>query len=298
MTAWQHVCVLCAARDRTTRLESGHVCAVCVTRLKDDLTSIVQNGDLSAVGVRSGGGAYATTGFDSKAPIDLDRTAPYLAQMRLYPLQQPEYRPPIAEVLAGWERIVREQRGLAPYGLATADHVGTDEGTLAAQASRAAVAMLRKHLPWITTEPTFPLEDFAYEIHACATRMHALASPGPSSERLVWCPTITDDQDENGAYLSCNARLTITTWAAVDGDHTIGKDVTCPRCKVTRSPEQLLHAAGKEGTWADAEAITTWYAVSARTLRRWAEKGEIRRQHGLYSIADVQERRAEGMMGA
>ncbi len=291
-TTWTHLCVLCAGRDRTTELDEGHCCAACAARIGDDLASIVANGDLCAVSERTRSGGGSVPGYESKPPMSLDGLAPYLVGVRLNPGQQPALISTVADLLESWERLVRELRGLTGYGPATAHHTGTDAGILAAQASRQAVALLRAHLDYITTDPDFPLEDCADELHRCASRMRALASPEGVRDRVVRCPTLTTTEDATG-LTTCGHRLTVRTWAALDEDvngrrdWSIGEDVTCRRCGVTRSPEQLLHAAGKEDTWADAEALASYHGVGKSTLRRWAAAGRVRRQGGLYSWSDV-----------
>lgn len=318
-TTWERVCVLCAIRvhrqlvrelkreptaeelgRRQTRLTAGHCCASCATRIAADLASIVRNADLEAVEETSTSAGGLSASFESKPPMSLEGLAPYLALVRMNPGEEPAFRRSVAALLGEWERMLRDVRGLVAYGLATEHHVGTDEGLLSAQATRQAVTLLRSHLDWIVNEPQWPLEDFANEIGMCARRMHAFSGhadrePG---DRVVPCPTLmaTDDASD---ITTCGKRLVVRTWAALDAtesvsgraDWSIGEYVTCPRCGATRSPEQLLRAAGKDSAYVDPEAIARWYGLSERTLRRWAARGEIRREHGRYSWADVEARR-------
>lgn len=319
-TTWERVCVLCAIRvhrqlvrelkreptagelaHRQTRLDEGHCCASCASRLDNDLASIVRNADLEAFEEASTSAGGLSASFESKPPTDLEGIAPYLALVRMNPGVDPPRRHSVANLLGEWERMLRDVRSLAAYGPATEHHIGTDEGLLSAQATRQAVALLRSHLDWIVNEPQWPLEDFANEIGMCARRMHAFSGhadrePG---DRVVPCPTLTGLIDDDGDPIACGKRLVVRTWAALDAtesvtgraDWSIGDHVTCPRCGATRSPEQLLRAAGKDGAYVDPEAIARWYGLSERTLRRWAARGEIRREHGRYSWADVEARR-------
>lgn len=282
------LCVLCAARNRETRLESGHCCAACRVRIDDNLRDIVTMGDQTAAEPPSGGSSGAMV-TESRPPTDLDRCAPYLALVNV--AGEPAT---IAELLLGWERIVRQERRLAWVGNATEGHVGNSEAVLAAKSARASVATLRAHLEWITTAPNFPLEDFAREIAACSKRMFTLALNLRGRDRVVECPTITDERDEDGQLKSCGYRLTIRTWLPLEHrddngreDKTIGEDVTCKRCGATRSMTQLIHAAGKDAAWADAEAIGEHYGIGASTLRRWAANGHIRRDRGRFNVGDV-----------
>lgn len=292
------ICVLCARRGRATEVESGHCCAVCRVRIDDWLRDIIVIGDSTAVDTRASSPGASGTGMESKPPTDLDRLAPYLALVNLTAgTGLTPHRVPVAHVLLDWERIVREDLHLAWIGDATAGHVGNSEAILAAQSARASVALLRGHIDWITSTPSFPLDDFADQIEAAFRRMTAFAADMRSADRIIECPTITDEVDDEGAYVACGHRLSVRTWRPVDAheqtgrpDLTIGEPVICPRCKAVRSPEQLIHAAGKDTAWADAEAIADWYGIGERTLRRWASKGHVRRDHGRYNVGDVVER--------
>jgi hypothetical protein len=286
---WQF-CPLCHP-DRPNPLDGARCCNACRTRLDDQLRDIVDIGDATAVTTpeRRGGGGGSRS-LESKPPIDLDRVAPYLATVKVG--TQPAA---IAYVLLDWERRVREDRHLAWVGIATAGHTGTSEAVLAAKSARASVALLRSHLEWITTSPDFELVDFDREIRACARRMHAFASDEQSADRIVECPTLTERRDPDGNVLPCGTRLSVRTWKPLAAredngryDRTIGEDVTCPRCLVTRSPAQLISAAGKQGAWADPEAIAQWYGIGASTLYRWAAHGHVRRQRGMFSVGDVE----------
>ena len=283
--SWERACVLCARRSPAvnTMLQAGHCCPGCHQRIRIDLAAIGADADLVAVAQPAARPGTRSV-HESKPPTDLEPIAPWLALVRLNPGQDPPVSSSIAGLLADWERMLRDQRGLAPYGPATAHHVGIDEGVLAAQAGRQAIRVLLASIDWITDEPSWPLEDFADEVGRCARRMHGLAHPRGSSDRVVRCPTLTDES-------TCGRRLTVRTWAALDDDRTIGEPITCGSCGVTRSPEQLLRAAGKQDTWADAEALASWFGITERTLRQWAAKGLIRRERSMYAFADVEAQR-------
>jgi len=209
-------------RGRTTELETGHCCAACAQRIGDDLASIVANGDLAAVSERVSGSGAAVPGYESKPPMSLEGLAPYLVGVRLNPGVEPPLVRTVADLLESWSASCASCAGFAGYGPATAHHVGTDAGILAAQASRQAVSVLRGHLEWITADPDFPLDDFADEIRRCAMRMHALMSPTGSRDRIVKCPTLTTTEGATD-LTTCGARLTVRTWR-------------CPRLRRHRPP--------------------------------------------------------------
>lgn len=333
----QPVCVICATRDVKTILERGRCCPSCATRIDRDLASIVHNGDLAATDVgrfddqnthelehdRDGrplanrqylastspggtGTSGSSSAFESKPPTPLDVLAPYMASIgHVHHLDQDRT---VTDVLSSWERMLRDERDLAPYGLATEHHRGTTEA-LAAQAARQAVAILRNHLAWIIDHDAWPLEDFAHEIHACAQAMRRFGTHR-STDRVITCPTITDQLDDNGRPKPCGNRITVRTWAPLDAhetetgrpDHTTGDTTTCRKCGAVRTVTQLMHAAGGDQAWADAGDLAAHFGISATVIRKWARQGNVARERGLYRWSDVRDmvarRHADGLLRA
>ena len=267
-------CVLCARRGVVTELATGHCCPRCHERIDRDLAGIVTNADLAAVGTVAHGNGGTRGSFESKPPIDLDSVAPYAVLVKL---DDGEHYA-LWAVLESWERLLREERGLASYGDATAGHTGT-EVALQAQAARASVSVLRAHLAWITVEPTWPIEQFAKQVRQCAARVRALVE-AREEIHVAKCPTLADDGR------TCDVPLKVEIWSPTESDKRIGADIECPRCHVIRSPEQLLAVATDE-TYVDAEAIAQWFGIGESTIRRWAKDGKVRRERGLYSWTDV-----------
>lgn len=120
-------CVLCAQRHRERAVESGHVCPACRQGLRRDVESIT---DLVAIAAtapdvlasRSGaGGSRPHPG--SRPPVDLGHIDPELALVRL-DRDDPSSAVPVLVMLEDWERIIREERGLAPYGIASSHRNG------------------------------------------------------------------------------------------------------------------------------------------------------------------------------
>lgn len=114
MTApdWPRVCVLCAARDRTTRLESGHCCAACAGWLATQIADIARLAADAAAwvapGSSTGGSGRPVPG--SRPPLRVDALDPELTPIG------PPPSATVLEVLEAWTRMIREQREMSPYG--------------------------------------------------------------------------------------------------------------------------------------------------------------------------------------
>jgi hypothetical protein len=267
MTAWTAACVTCAARDRSTPLESGHVCPACdgwMRRTLTDISSLVAQAYAASDRQRVG----SSTGkpvFGSRPPLDVECLDADLALVRL--TDSPPW-PTLLEVLEGWERLVRESRTLAPYGPASESRGGASV--------HGCVGFLLASADWIVETPDFPVEDYAGELRACLRAVRKWDGDAASRGYAVPCPTMTEDGGE------CGYRLRF-----VD----VEERVTCRRCQVTRSVPQLVAvgmATATHAMWVDPEAICRHYGIHASTLRRWAARGLVSREHGRYLVSDVE----------
>jgi hypothetical protein len=121
------------------------------------------------------------------------------------------------------------------------------------------------------TVEEFPLEDFADEMRACVRVLRRWDMNAEDMGTMVKCPTVNDDATE------CGYRL-----------HYLAADehVTCRRCGATRDVAQLVYVAMSDGrdVWLDPEAASQWLGVTEGTLRQWARKGQIERDHGRYRM--------------
>lgn len=182
-------CVLCAARGRTRELDTGHVCAACHNGLRADLHAIV---DAAAIAARipDPRASRDTTGRrgvpGSRPPLDLAHIDPELVAVAAIPGDHSSDEP-LLVLLESWVRVVREDRGLVPYGVAT-------EGRAVTLAE--VVGFLVEHLDWITSTPDFGIEDFAGHIRR---GLAALRRLDPAIVRMaVWnipCPTIRTEEN-------------------------------------------------------------------------------------------------------
>lgn len=275
---WSPHCVVCARRGRTRKLDSGHVCNSCRHGLRVDLAAIVDAAALAAwipdpYASREAIGSRTPPG--SRPPFDLSHADPALVLVTPRAGCPPQDAQPLLVVLEDWCRIVREDRGLAPYGVATEGRTVTLSGT---------VAFLSGHLDWMCDEPTFAVEDFAEWVRR---GLYALRSLDAGQERAsgwrIPCPA---DSEEG----PCGKRLSVAP-----GD--LHGDVRCPKCGSEWTAQRLLLVALNDErvqVWGYAETIADALAIPARTLRDWAAKGQVERRGTLYDAGAAFRRRLTG----
>lgn len=294
MSEWTRVCILCAqratfrlrrelgreptadeVRARLRPLESGHCCASCATRIADDLAAIVQLASMAAAWVVPGstGASGARSVPGSRPPLNVEALDPALASV-------PGHDAPLLVLLEEWERMTRQMRGLAPYGPASAARsaAGARTGQPTTDHTHATLTavcgFLRASLPWATTDPGFPLEDFAAEVRECAAALRRWdVEADRETAYVVDCPHEVDTG-------TCGYRLRIA-----------GDDVEqwfhCPRCRTEWSVDRLMLVwaeTSDAAMWLDHEAVTRRYGVDRSTLDRWVRKGRIAKWHGLYDV--------------
>ena len=265
MNESERVCVLCANRNRRVSLHTGHVCSSCVDRLLVSLRAIPELAEAAATMIepKTGTGSSAPS-WESKPPINCDSIEPYLALIELN-VGDPSSRVPILEMCEMWERAIREDRDLVPYGPASAHRTAQGQSTLVG-----VIGFLIGQLDWITTEPTFGLEEFADHIHRAHRIMRRWDMDRDDVGTMVRCPTITEQGE-------CGYRLYY---------HETDEHVTCRRCGASRDVSTLIAVAMSDGraVWTDPENAARWLGVSESTLRRMAAKGKIERRRGQYLI--------------
>lgn len=280
-------CVLCAAKGRVRELETGHVCHACRHGLRVDLGELV---NAAAIAARIPDPLQARTSDThaaprSRPPLDLAHIDPELVLVAAVP-GDPSSDEPLLVLLESWCRAIREDRGLAPYGIATEGRAVT---------LTEVVGFLVANLDWMTTTPDFGVEDFAGHVRR---GLSALRRLDPAIERLVvWrvpCPTVQDasrtakkapQSDEHTdpgvsglGQAPCGFRI-----ALEPGD--LHGDVRCPRCGVTWTAQRLLISALTDPAvtvWADQSTIADALGIGASTLRRWANHGLIPRHGSRY----------------
>ncbi len=268
--AYEPHCVVCAARGRTHRIPTGHVCAACGSRLRDHLARIPQLAALAgAAVVRSGGnGSGARTVPASRPPIDLDALDATLGLPLVLTVPgDPSSAEPILTVLWSWERAIREDRHLTPPALLT------EPVTLVS-----VCGFLLTHADWMEAEPDFDVATLVDHVHACVRVLSRHDPDRPARRIRVTCPAPADNGE-------CGAALRVDPL-------DLGAPVLCPRCREQWTADRLMlvaYSAPGATALVDPEAAAYATGVPERTLRRWAAAGAIVRQHGRYDLASIRQ---------
>ena len=273
---WARVCVLC-----TRSLHDGHVCGPCGYRITRDLDAILHLTAEACTQVdrpnRPGSGRSVPS---SRPPLVVEALDPELASVRLIP-EDPSSDVPLLVLLEDWERIIREDRGLAPYGMASEARLAATGPLHGASWARhtpvtltGVIRFLHAVHDWVLTEPSFDLAEYARQIRLCrraVSRWDAdLAEPG----WRVPCPTVTDDGD-------CAQVLKVSRGA---------ESVYCRACGREWEITRLLAVAGRDAdVWVDVEAAATMAGVHERTIRKWIAKGKVAKRGQLVRILDIRE---------
>ena len=281
--------MLCARRNRVRELETGHVCNACRNGLRVDLGQILDLVALAATmpdpfaSRTSTGGGRPHPG--SRPPIEVARIDPELILVRLEVGDQSSAVPLLA-MLESWERAVREDRGYAPYGVASSLRTASsaNPGVTGPRATlTGVVGFLASQVEWMTTEPDFAVEQLAGQVHRAIGTLRAL---DPTREHHdgwgIPCPAdiVEDDGLEPDA---CGRRLRIERHD--DGRLDLHGDIHCPDCGTAWTAQRLLLVAladERVTVWGYPDVVADFTGITPRTLRRWAESGTIARQGGRY----------------
>ena len=271
---WAQVCVLC-----TANLDHGHICGTCSRRILSDLDRILQltaeAHTQTTPGARGGQGRSVPA---SRPPLTVEALDPELAPVRLV-ADDPSSEVALLVVLEDWERIIREDRGYAPYGMASEARlasVGPLHG--ASWASHTPVTLtgvirfLRSEHEWITTEPSFDLAEYARQVMLCRRAVARWDADTQVGGWRVPCPTTTDDGE-------CGNALRVARGA---------ETVYCRRCAREWELTRLLAVAGRDAdVWVDVEAAATLAGVHERTIRNWVKRKEVTKRGNLVRVQDV-----------
>lgn len=279
--AWQPTCILCEHRQppRTTELEAGHCCPGCRSWLHTTILEIGFHAHEAADWVAPRASRSAgSVAFGSRPPINLDAVDPARALIELNPGDATS-TVTVLEALEMWERAVREDRHYAPYGIASAmrakpgQHVDDTTATLVS-----VVDFLADQIDWITTEPSFGLEEFADHVRRAAATLRRWSDADTNVGTRIACPSVLEEG-------SCGAPLRISTG---------GEPVTCRACGHSWTVEWLIRVAGDDADgWADMEAVCRLSGLHERTIRRWAKAGKVRKRGLLYNVRDISEATSE-----
>lgn len=175
-------------------------------------------------------------------------------------------------VLESWERIWREDFGLAPYGPASAERDPAARATLLG-----IVGFLQAWLTKSCTEHP-AIDEFAREVRNLHRSCQQAAGHTQRTAWRVTCPADVQDGE-------CGTQLRVS-------GEDFGGHVTCRGCNTTWAVERLLHVVASSRhaeLWLDPEAASEWLGISERTLRGWAREGRIKRANGRYEVHSLRQ---------
>lgn len=272
---WQTVCVLCSGS-----LEYGHVCQQCsqtiLRHLRDILRLACEAAVTPVMAQERSSGSRPVPG--SRPPLNVAGLDPELTLVRLFEHDESADQP-ILEILESWERVIRQDRGLAPYGLASEARLEA-AGPLHAStwASHTPVTLtgvvgfLEHHHVWAMTETAFDLAEYARQIALCRQALLRWDSDAKPPAWRVPCPT-TSDEGECGNVLRVSR-----------GDEI----VYCRRCGTKRELANLLRVAGRDAdVWVDIEAAARLAQVHEQTIRKWVRRRVVKKRGQLVRMQDI-----------
>jgi hypothetical protein len=215
--------VNCAVCQRVDPAQGWTVCRPCLDRIDDDLAAIVTLTRAAAQHLTpetrpQGTSSSAKPG--SRPPLDI---------AALDDAQAADALP----LLESWERLTREHFQMAPYGPVSLYRARL--GMAAPPATLGGVvAFLRAQLARIAETPDYPLDDLAREVHDQRARLNRHDDNRHARPAGIPLRCVAEHPDADGR--TCG-------W----GIRTNGHDaVTCPQCRTTYTPDQLLDAHDME----------------------------------------------------
>ena len=250
-------CVICARRDPR---DGATLCGICTDRIDDNLARIAELTAWASAWItpRTGHSDGGRSVPGSRPPVDVASLDAALGNDAL-------------PLLEAWERMVREQHHLAPYGVATALHSASVAGS---------VAFLRSWLLRLCEDAEWPIDVMAEEVADMRAKLEALdpERERTDGERLL-CPA--DHPEADGR--PCHNRIRLIPGAPRE-------DVYCRRCGTTWNTNRLkllcLHDPDQR-IWRTPAEIVEIVNVSKRTIQRWAEQGIIEQQGSRYDLGGV-----------
>jgi hypothetical protein len=270
------VCVLC-----TRSLDAGHVCQGCAQRIARDLDAILElTAEAFTQIARSSKPGAGRAVPSSRPPLVVEALDPELASVRLIP-EDPSSDVPLLVLLEDWERIIREDRGLAPYGVASEARLaacGPLHGATWAQHTpvtlTGVIGFLKAHHDWVLAEPSFDIAEYARQVRLCRRAVARWDAEAHEPGWRVPCPTVTDDGD-------CGQVLRVSRGA---------ETVYCRACGREWEITRLLAVAGRDAdVWVDIEAAAHLAGVHEQTIRKWVRRGHVAKRGQLVRILDIRD---------
>lgn len=191
----------------------------------------------------------------------------------------------VLPTLEDWERDWRLFFGCTAFGPASAERMRSRslEVDKVAARLRECIKFLQSFLqPACEKHPA--ISDFASELGAKWRQAQAAAGAQPRTSWRLTCPSDTEEGE-------CGRPIRIT---GEDFDGT----VYCRACGFSWPVERLLRVVASSRhaeLWLDPEAAARWFGISSRDLRRWAQRGKIKRRHGRYESHSIRAAISEGV---
>lgn len=264
-------CVICTRNQPRDR---ASICGHCLDRIDDNLARIEELTRWAAgwLAPRTGTGDTGRSVPGSRPPLAVEALDAALGN-------------DVLGILEPWERTVRQDNQLAPYGAHTALH-GASVATT--------VAFLRSWLLRLSEDPTFPIEVFAGEV----TTLRFGGKFG--DEKFSGLEHLDPDHDKAGTRYPCTAPHPDDDgrecgYRIVIDPQLLGGDLTCRRCGNTTTGGRIILAALSDPgvtVWAVPEDIAG-FGIDPATLRQWHRRGHIRRNGNRYDVGAAWRRRME-----
>lgn len=257
MVTHNNPCLICARHNRKTTT-TGYACPTCTRQLHKTLTRITTLTDAAANWTptpTTGGGNSNKPA--SRPPLDLTALDDAWGHDTL-------------PILEAWQRIIRNDYNLTPYGEATAD-----------QAVTVATATRFLH-QWVDElARTWPvIDELALELDDLSRRLSRYDETRDPNGWRIACPGLTDELTNCGHHITIHGEL--------------NDNLTCPACHTTWTTTRLIRVATvttkTTPTWLDADTAATLTGWTTRHLRRLADQGKLTRTQGRYLLDELQAR--------
>jgi hypothetical protein len=207
----------------------------------------------------------------SRPPLVVEALDPELTTVRIIN-DDPSTELALLEVLESWERVIREDRQMAPYGPASRERMRHHVGTVTQCTLTGVITFLHSQHDWLCAEPSFDLAEYARQVRLCRK---AITRWDMSLEPPGWrvpCPTVLDEGE-------CSYPIKIQR------GH---EDAYCKRCDRTWEVTHLIAVAGRDAdVWVDIEAAATLAGVHERTIRKWVHRGKVSKRGQLVRVLDI-----------
>lgn len=269
----------CAICNKPLRQQEAHTCQPCHTRINQALNEILdlalqahaQTEPVITLGT-------GRTSLGSKPPITIDAIDPELTLVRLNE-NDPSSDTPILEILEDWERTIREERHLTPYGIASEArlaNIGPLHGATWANHTpitlTGVIQFLRTQTPWVCSHQDINVKQYAQHLQLCVSALKRWSLDNQGPRWLIPCPTLNEKGD-------CGNKLFISR----DDETTY-----CRQCARTWEVKRLIRVAGRNAdVWVDIEAAATLAGVTERTIRNWVKAKHVAKRGQLVRVLDI-----------